>query len=159
MGYMNNICIGAAVVGSAFAGYFLYKKLVKLYQDEPVSSPSTTEEDANQVVSELSVERLVSLRLNLICYYFFIYDRISTKILFGIQRLAVIQLKSPDKVARTKWIRPRMRKHSRKVVQQLRNRPRRLKQDTWDFARDSCSKTIRSHCCWLKWVSRTKTPT
>ena len=101
MGYMKNICIGAAVVGSAFAGYFLYKKLVKLHQDEPVSSPSTTE-DANQVVSELSVERLVSLRLNLICYYFFIYDRISTKILFGIQRLAVIQLKSPDKVARTK---------------------------------------------------------
>ena len=75
MGYMKNICIGAAVVGSAFAGYFLYKKLVKLYQDEPVSSPSTTEEDANQVVSELSVERLVSLRLNLICYYFFIYDK------------------------------------------------------------------------------------
>ena len=58
MGYMKNICIGAAVVGSAFAGYFLYKKLVKLYEDETVSSPSMTE-DVNQVVSELCVERLV----------------------------------------------------------------------------------------------------
>ena len=56
MGYMKNICLGGAVVGSAFAGYFLYKKLVKLYEDETVSSPSMTEEDANQVVSKLCVE-------------------------------------------------------------------------------------------------------
>ena len=70
MGYMKNICLGGAVVGSAFAGYFLYKKLVKLYEDETVSSPSMTEEDVNQVVSELCVERLVSLRHNLICHLF-----------------------------------------------------------------------------------------
>ena len=29
MGYIKNICITAAVVGSAFAGYFLYKRLVQ----------------------------------------------------------------------------------------------------------------------------------
>ena len=83
MGYMNNICIGAAVVGSAFAGYFLYKKLVKLHQDEPVSSPSTTEEDANQVVSELSVERLVSLRHNLICHFFLFIIEYQRKFYLG----------------------------------------------------------------------------
>ena len=138
---MKNICIGAAVVGSAaLTTYFLYKNL----------KTCNAEEDMNERVCDTSVENS-SFR-----------NRISFSILIvsfscgRIQKTTTPQIRTRTVIVHLEWLpklscpvffRSMVQKRLEKL-NQLRNGPPRLTLDTWDFARGSCLNDV-SHLLYL----------